>query len=398
MFSALRRLQRLSILVVALALVPAVAFAAPTKATAFDAVRVGMHEQQGEQGVTLSIAADVSPGTKLPAKIAVPVPAGASPYWVGEILGGDPSKDPDAQYTIEHGEGYDLVVFVLTKVRTGQVEMSLPGAATNPDGSKTLALSWTAAARVGVVRLGLQPPDGSAVSTATAGMAPDAASGSSVYLLERRDVKPGQQLSAELTYRPAAVAQAPAGGTPTTSTALIFVLALVAAGFAFAAVVVGSKTRSRRVPSPAEQALPTRGASRAAAEAEAGTERAPMRSRPTRSPLASPQFIITVLVLGVVFGLIALASRGPGVTVSSKTSVTRTLGSAQPKSSATFTVKIEGGDISHGATHVFDVLATLPGLNSATVEAQGPTLRVTFDPAAVTEAQIRAVLQDASLL
>lgn len=75
-----------------------------------------------KDGPQLVISADLAPGTKLPATVRIPLPAGATPGWVGEVSGGDVANDILSEFTIEKGTGGQVVVFTLTKYRAAQIE------------------------------------------------------------------------------------------------------------------------------------------------------------------------------------------------------------------------------------------------------------------------------------
>jgi len=87
-------------------------------------------------------AVQLSQTTALPAEVKVAIPKGASITWVGELLQGDPSQDPQAVYKVNPKDDYDEVVFTLAKSRIGQVEARWNGL-TVDGANRTLNLDWT---------------------------------------------------------------------------------------------------------------------------------------------------------------------------------------------------------------------------------------------------------------
>ncbi|HEX9092897.1 MAG TPA: hypothetical protein VF902_02840, partial [Coriobacteriia bacterium] len=92
----------LSVALVVLTLAtPAVALAA-TKAPALKALSWVSGAQSDGSGIII-VTGQLPDSVPLPANIVIPVPSGAQLAWVGEIVGGDASKDPTATYSIVPG-------------------------------------------------------------------------------------------------------------------------------------------------------------------------------------------------------------------------------------------------------------------------------------------------------
>jgi hypothetical protein len=184
-------------------------------------------------------------GTSLPATVAIPVPSGVKLSWVGEILGGDPSKDPTATYTVQRADGYDIVFVTVTKSLSAQAEMGLAPASSSQGLPATYSLSLPIPGRVKTVQLAFQLPTGSTVTSTSAGLASaPAPSGSVGYALSKLNPKVGSTVKAALTLVVAASPAAgsatsagqsagapPATSSPSTTNALWGVLVAIASGF-----------------------------------------------------------------------------------------------------------------------------------------------------------------------
>ena len=123
------------------------AFSAPALALAasgpWSSVNMTLIEGTAKQPVLLVLGA-LPANTTLPAKVSLPIPAGSTIGWVGEILGGDASKDPSVKYTVKAGKDYDLVEFTLTQARLGQVETTVQGAVTSKGGKTQASIGMVA--------------------------------------------------------------------------------------------------------------------------------------------------------------------------------------------------------------------------------------------------------------
>jgi hypothetical protein len=101
----------------------------------------------------------LSPDTKLPAKVRVPLPTGAVLLWSGEILGGDVSNDPSREASITPtGDGL-VVEFTLEQVRVAQVEAQWSAPTTS--GTKvTSNLEWINTTEAGTYTFAIRLPAG----------------------------------------------------------------------------------------------------------------------------------------------------------------------------------------------------------------------------------------------
>lgn len=101
----------------------------------------------------------LSPDTKLPAKVRVPLPTGAVLLWSGEILGGDVSADPSREASITPTGGGLVVEFTIEKVRVAQVEAQW--SAPTISGTKvTSDLEWVNTTDAGTYTFAIRLPAG----------------------------------------------------------------------------------------------------------------------------------------------------------------------------------------------------------------------------------------------
>lgn len=96
-------------------------------------------------GVNLVVSAEIPAEVKLPATVRLPVPAGFTVGWVGEVFGGAVANDIELAYVTEEGSGGKVIVVTATKSHVVQYEGVLPPLAT--DGSRSTAtLDWVQSA------------------------------------------------------------------------------------------------------------------------------------------------------------------------------------------------------------------------------------------------------------
>lgn len=181
--------------------------------SAFQSMDVTLLDAPDIQEPLLLISGELPASTRLPAEVAIPIPAKSRVQWAGEILGGPVAQDPQAQPRIESKGAYDLAVFTLTKARTGQVEVPVPDAARVTGSTRTATVSWVSAAAVPSVTVAVRISSTAKVTKPPAGATRTAgADGTVQYARTFSSVKPGQKLSMQLGYTPGAAP--PSGQTP----------------------------------------------------------------------------------------------------------------------------------------------------------------------------------------
>ena len=156
----------LGLAVVALMLAsPALALAANASWRSVDLTLV-----QGQSGQpTLLVFGQLPADATLPANVSLAVPVGAKVGWAGEILGGDPSKDPSVKYTVKTGKAYDLVGFALTTSRKAQVEVGVPASVVAKGASTQATIDVVAPVGMPSSTLLIQLPTGATVTSKAAG-------------------------------------------------------------------------------------------------------------------------------------------------------------------------------------------------------------------------------------
>lgn len=199
------------------------------------------------QGAVILVSSTVSTD-KLPAEIQLAVPKGAQILWAGEILGGDPSKDPKAEYDLKSLDGFDLITMTIKQSRTGQVEYRDAQAVKDSGKDKTATISWVSPVDAPSATLSIEVPAGANVSDA-GGAKLDSTTGN-FYRKPIKGVKAGDKLELKVTYSggspggsvapPAATpapqttppnqGQAPTGGGGPASPTTLVLVALVLVG------------------------------------------------------------------------------------------------------------------------------------------------------------------------
>ncbi|MEN6429825.1 MAG: hypothetical protein ABFC80_03140 [Coriobacteriales bacterium] len=189
----------------------------------------------GNTGTTqLIVNAVVSQDTSLPATVQVPLPAGASVVWAGEILGNDPAQDPAREASVTAVPGGQLVTFTLTQSRLAQVEADF-GAPTISGDTVTVPLTWVNTAEEGTYTFSVVFEAGAGdikIDPAPVGEPVGNELGEKLYTLAPVRLAKGQSFTVHVTYTRGATDTS--GGRANTP----LVIALVALGSAVVALVV----------------------------------------------------------------------------------------------------------------------------------------------------------------
>jgi len=389
----------------------AAAPAAPTAApTVWSAAEVSLNLSDSH-GPTLIVAATLPEGTALPAQVSLPIPPGAQIQWAGEVLGGPLENDPSVEYeTVDTATG-TLVTFTLTKALTGQVEMTPPQGfvTTNPPGA---ALTWTPAAPVGAVRLGVLMPAGSTVTSATPGAAAAPGEGVLAYAREVANAPAGTPLELAVQYTPPA-AGAPVQGGTQSSSALpwLFALGVIIALIAF---LVPKKratddaddeddaTEDEEV--PARTAKPTKTIAAERTDMPAPKSAAPANDAAAEEPRPrrgfQPKHAVVLVILALFIGLAYIASAGqPGTVTREGDSITKIVSRADGDAEATFAIaSLEGSDLDHESSHMFQAVESIPGVSQVTLTATPLQMIVEYDSSVVQEEALAEALTQAGYL
>ncbi len=374
--------------------------AAPTP---FEAVNVTVHSDDGTPIVLIS--GKLPQGTALPAQVELPVPAGSQHQWAGEILGGTPDKDPTVQYETRDENGMTVYAFTLTKARTGQVEVVVPGLTTPTADGYATRLSWTPLTDLKELSLNWRLPQTARIVTAASGatMTPGP-QGFGYYTRNVQNAKAGQAESLFFAYSapaaaPAAVPSAPASGGGAGS---IIPILLVAAGVVF--FVFFGRRISQTMKAKNGSAEPVAAASAQSRQAAEGSGRAsnkPGGSSRASAPAAEPAPAKTRqksgLILGLVVGAVAvvaifaLANTGKATVSGDEVSLTIAQVDACASSSIALATP-SGGDLKRDANDILSRLKTVTGVGNATIYLSESRIEVNYCESSTNEATIRTAL------
>ena len=269
----------------------------------------------GVEGV-LVVSAELAKGTKLPTSVDIPVPRGAKLTWVGEILGGDVSGDPEAKYTVKPGKDGDILTVSLTKSLTGQAEAAVPALAGTADGRRSTSATLPIPYAVGEAVIVLRAPADAKSLKYSAGLSPsEGPKGFSYFTLRRTAPKPGTSLSATVSYTGGTfpAGGGPAGGSPeatpgsgATAGGADGMVGLWVIGGVIAVVAIIAVMRRRRPGDTAadEEDLETPDAADPAEEpAPASSAKEPAASG-SAPPVVTPKSILFGLVVVLIAGAV----------------------------------------------------------------------------------------------
>lgn len=240
------RTRRILALALALALLmPASAFAGVVREYQLQYAPTG-----DTAGALMIVSALVDPQTPLPAVVTVPVPAGATLLWAGEILGGDPSADPSRETTVESVDGMDVYTLTLEQAYTAQLEIQLP--LPSVSGSKVEgSVDWTNPGDEVLVTASVIAEAGATgvkTKPEVAGETRTNDIGETLYPLTGRRVATGDTYTIDAEWKRGG--EAAASGSSSLLPALLG--ALVVAVLALVAVITRERTRARRAAAAAD--------------------------------------------------------------------------------------------------------------------------------------------------
>lgn len=166
-------------------------------------ISVTLYDLSAGKEPTLVIAGTLPKDTKLPVTVTLPVPSESEIVWMGEVYGGDSSKDIPLPYKRTKGVGHDLLEVTINKANVVQAELVVPDDWIKAEGQVTqITMSWTAAEEVPGVLMGFELPRGlEARSMNPAEVTSRETASGTFYSSETLTVSPGQTLtlSAEVT-------------------------------------------------------------------------------------------------------------------------------------------------------------------------------------------------------
>ncbi len=387
--------------------------AAMAKPAEWQRVDVTLHSEQS--GGVMLVSGELPESVKLPAEAELSVPAGSSLQWVGEILGGDPSADPELTYTKSTVNGSDVYRFTLTKSRIAQLEIVTSEAAGFDGTNYTSGVKWSATQAVPEVRLSARIPQGAQIVQPS----PDAAlqpgdSGYSFYTKSVKDVKPGDQLDMTFSYKVAATPASTTAATSSGSTAqiVIILIAVAAGGFFVMAVrrkmapasgdaVVPAKTSAASIKSNTAKSAKNNGKN---TRSKNSTTSAPIEVEDANGPStrltgAAKRNILTGAIVGSIIVVALVVGNQTNKPLIEGDSISQTFSQGQPCSTATIALAVPAGeDPAKTAETLFTALRAVDGMNTATYNFKTSTLEAGFCESSATEESVRQGLAPTGLV
>jgi hypothetical protein len=242
----IRPLRNATVAVLALC---ALMLAVPVSASASTVMEYQLQYEPATDYSLLIVTAVGDPQLPLPITVSVPVPAGATVLWAGEVLGGDPAADLVRETQKETVGDMDVYTVTLEQAYTAQIELQLPPASSS--GSRTTGtLSWTNPGDEVPVGASVIMPAGATdveLSPAPTGETSTNEAGATLYPLTGTRLAQGAAIVIDASWGFGAASAEDATGSP----ALPLLLGLlVVAVVALVVAVVRERTRVRRAAEP----------------------------------------------------------------------------------------------------------------------------------------------------
>lgn len=229
----------------------------------------------------------LSQETTLPATVQVPLPAGATVVWSGEIVGDDPTADPFREAVVTAVDGGLVATFTLEQVGVAQVEADLP-APTASGNDISSVLNWVNTGEEGPYTFAVVLETGAGdakISPAPVGEPTRNEAGETLYTLTPVRLAGGQEFAISVRY---STGGGGGGGGSTTSTTLIIVAVLLSIALVALLVVlrvqrVAARPHAEGAPSVASAQARPEGRGTGPAERSAGAserQSEPVMERP----------------------------------------------------------------------------------------------------------------------
>ena len=376
------------------------AYAAPT---AWQSVDVTL--QTEEQQSMLLVSGLLPPTATLPSEAELAVPTGTQLQWIGEVLGGAVSADPEVKYVKSSAGGMDIYRFTLTRARTAQVEGIVPAPGGFQGANYVSAWKWTAWQPLPEVRISQRIPKSSQIVSAAPGATlQPGGTGSSFYTKSVKDVKAGQVLDLAFSYTPVAAGGASAAGATDSSSGNIALVAIVAAfigGFGFLFYNVRRKLGSQTVDEETPAVTPrktTASAKKSASSARRIEHVQPEEAAPAPSKRVKPAVFI-VGVVGILIGVVVMAgAKGTSANVVNG-KITKSFGAANPCTSASIPVTANPGvNLASQGEKLIDSFVGQTGVGDVTLDLATSTLDITFCESSQSEDSVRKTLTGTGLV
>jgi len=366
---------------------------ASASVTGWQRVDVTLNAEQ--TGSLLMVSGTLADSARLPAKVELSVPAGSKLEWIGEILGGPASEDPQVETTKRTVNGSDVYAFTLAKSRKAQVEVTAASSLPFDGSLYTPSVTWRSTEAVPEVRMSVRVPEGASVATAVAGAVMQPSDhGYALYVKSFKDVKAGDVVELAFAYR---LTGATTGATPASGQAASGGITgpLIAVVVVLGAIVLVFASRGKR-PAAAEDERPAQDGTAVARTEGDGVDELPNpaaeRARFKRR-VATGVVIVLVIGAGLLIGRMNTGAKTTGDTIS------ETFSAGEPCATATFTISPQPG-ANPGATaeSLFSALRPLTGLNTGTYDFKTSTLVVGYCESQSSEPTLRQALEKTGLL
>lgn len=362
--------------------------------------------QSEQQQSMLLVSGELPPNAKLPQEAELAVPAGMQLQWVGEILGGDPSKDPELKYVKSTENGMDIYRFTLTKARIAQVEGTVPGAASFDGTNYITGLKWTAWQAVPEVRISQRIPQGSQVVQAAPGASlQPGGTGYSYYTKTVKEPKAGDVVELSFSYSLPAAGSAAQGGTSGSTTdtlVLTIIMVIFVGGFGLLAFNVNKKMAAKQAlddPSPRKSPKPVQ--SEVSVAASKPSKKKTSRPEPVAeaAPPKKMKPVIPMLVVGVfVIGFAIAGAKGTSAAVVDG-KISRDFGapSACQSASLPFTAN-QGVDLAQQGEKLLEAFQGMDGVGEVTVDLTQSKIDMAWCESSQSEESMRQALSSSGLI
>ena len=404
-------LRLIRFILVCTAFVSAVSLATICLAAPVTWERIDVTRHSAQDGGVTMVSGELPATTSLPAEVELSVPAGSELQWIGEILGGAASEDPEVQFTKATADGVDRYRFTLTKSRMAQIEIPTSEAPAFDGSIYTSALTWTATQDVPEVTLSLRVPQAAQIATPVPGASMQPAQdGYGLYSKTVSKVKAGDTLDLAVGYSLPAVAASTAAAEATGSNLAIPIVLVLAVLAAFIGLIFA--VRRKMMPSSPDvesDSSSTRAAYTEAARiaekdsAEGSGATTSRDDDPTAPRISLSGRTKRNLMTGAIIGVLILAA---AVVVMQTTrpqltgdTISQTFAPGEPCATATIPIKVSGNaDPRATADALFAALKPLAGLNTATYNLKKLSIDVGYCESQTSEDALRQALAPTGLV
>jgi hypothetical protein len=223
--------------------VPSTCFAASPQATGALDYQIWMAPEPGKAIVLVS--STIPQTVELPATVRIPIPAGMTVEWAGELGGGDASSDIERPYTVGEGSGGQYAEFEIQQFRQAQIDVS---GKTIPVGVGEVKASFGFVQAVPSDQAGfsVRVPAGASnvkITPKPVGNPETNQAGESLYTLAGKQLKLGDTTTIEVAYKVGAATSSGGGSGATGTVVAVLVFGLLLAVVALVVALRRSRAR-----------------------------------------------------------------------------------------------------------------------------------------------------------